>query len=137
MKMSRGQFRQLIREFLEGETAEDLTVAGPHDDAGGGNARMAKQQLFDLARKAQSLHDKLSDGDTLCEWVQSEIAVAADKLGSVTEHLTYNLHRRDSDPLSEAFGDDVGLTTEFELAPLEEEPLEEKSDPTGCSCSAL
>lgn len=108
MKVSRSQFRDIIREFLEGDVRLEEEHAAPavqdrvcvySDDS----AKMAKQQLFELARKAQSLHDQLADDDDLPQWVQSDIAVAADKMSSVSEHMGYKLHRDEAGSLDEIY----------------------------------
>ena len=93
MKMRREDMRQLIREFYDGEVSAEA-----EDEPGlvmghGGSARTARQHLFDLASRAQSLHDRLSDDDELPEWVQGEIAVMADKMDTVADHLGYQLQR--------------------------------------------
>ena len=108
MKISRSQFRDIIREFLEGDVHPEEDQYAPPETpervlGHGGSAKMAKQQLFDLARRAQSLHDQLLDDDELPEWVQSEIAVAADKMSSVSEHMGYKLHRDEAGSLDEIY----------------------------------
>jgi len=105
MKINRSQFRDIIREFLEGDVSEEAPQANEFDAAfnqdrvmgDGGDAKMVKQQLFDLARKAQSLHDQLLDGDELPEWVQSKVAVMADNMSSVSDHLVYKLHQAETE----------------------------------------
>jgi hypothetical protein len=59
----------------------------------GGPARMAKGQLFNIAKKAQSLHDTLSDDDTLPEWVQAYVNSAFDYMGTIDDYLSYKMHR--------------------------------------------
>ena len=51
--------------------------------------RMTKKQLYSIFRKAESLYDMLRDEDDLPEWVQSKIAVIADNLDAVFDHLEY------------------------------------------------
>ena len=63
----------------------------------GGSARMARQQLQQLASTAQSLHDKLDDDDELPEWTQSKIAVAEESIDAVADHLGYKLDRADEE----------------------------------------
>ena len=63
----------------------------------GGRARMARQQLQQLASNAQSLHDKLSDDDELPEWTQSKIAVAEASIDAVADHLGYKIHRSEKE----------------------------------------
>ena len=57
----------------------------------GGRARMAKQQLQQIASAAQSLHDRLNDDDEIPEWTQSKIAVAEDNIDAVSDHLGYKM----------------------------------------------
>ena len=57
---------------------------------------MAKSQLFQVAKDAQSLHDKLNEEDELPEWVQSKIAVMADNMASVSDYLQYKIHKHDN-----------------------------------------
>ena len=62
----------------------------------GGSARMTKAQLFDIAVKAQSLHDQLGDDDELPEWVQGKVAVIADNMDTVADHLGYKIFRHET-----------------------------------------
>jgi len=57
----------------------------------GGSARMAKSQLFQIAQDSATLHDMLSEEDELPEWAQSKIAVMADSISTVLDHLEYKL----------------------------------------------
>jgi hypothetical protein len=66
---------------------------GGRDMGEGGPARMAKGQLFNIAKKAQSLHDTLSDDDTLPEWVQAYVNSAFDYMGTIDDYLSYKMHR--------------------------------------------
>jgi hypothetical protein len=68
----------------------------------GGPAGMAKGQLFNIAKKAQSLHDTLSDEDTLPEWVQAYVNSAFDYMGTIDDYLSYKMHRSGmGDPVAE------------------------------------
>ena len=90
------------------------------DDAGGevyghgGSAKMAKSQLFKLAKSAQSIHDRLVDDDELPEWVQSKIAVMADNMNSVADHLDYKIHVQEDDA-SFAEPDSEMMAIEYDL----------------------
>ena len=106
MRITRKQLRRLIKEQLELEIVpEDLFVLAadavdneePEIFGHGGTAKMSRSQLFTIAQKAQSLHDKLNDDDELPEWVQSKIAVMADNMQAVADHLNYKMHRHDLD----------------------------------------
>ena len=102
MRITRRQLRNLIKEQLEIEVVpEDVFVlaadAAPEIMGHGGAAKMSKGQLFTIAQDAQSLHDRLNDEDELPEWVQSKIAVMADNMQAVADHLNYKMHRNDLD----------------------------------------
>ena len=87
--------RQLIREALEEGGCGSVSHADPEGRimGHGGGARMARGHLFQMASKAQSLHDRLQDEDELPEWVQSKLAVAEAMLDAVEDHLEYKMHR--------------------------------------------
>lgn len=91
-------------ELNEGEDAVDFSVdyevddselpADKHDHAiygGGGVARMARSQLFRIAKFAHSLYDRLDDQDELPEWVQSKVATMADSMDAVHGHLDHKM----------------------------------------------
>lgn len=74
----------------------------------GGSAKMARGQLFTIAKNAQSLHDRLKDDDEIPEWVQSKIAAMIDDVHELDDHLSYKMHQDnlvDDVPL-----DDLDLT---------------------------
>lgn len=75
---------------------------GGRDMGEGGPARMARGQLFSIAKKAQSLHDTLDDEDTLPEWVQAYVNSAFDYMGTIDDYLSYKMHRAGmGDPVAE------------------------------------
>ena len=86
MKITKRQLRKLVHEACG-------TVSLEKDDGNvyghGGTARMAKSQLFQIATDAAELHDILDEKDELPEWVQSKIAVMADSMDAVIDHLEY------------------------------------------------
>ena len=55
--------------------------------------RMTKAKLFRLGQMAQSLHDRMEDGDDLPEWVQDKITTAEDRIQSAHDYIVYKLHR--------------------------------------------
>ena len=55
---------------------------------------MAKQQLYNIAKKAQSVHDRLDDGTRLEDWMESKIAQMADNIDSVTNSFDYDEHEK-------------------------------------------
>jgi len=61
----------------------------------GGNSKMAKSQLFHIAKNSQSLHDKLNDKDQMPNWAQSKIAVAKSLMDAVYDHLEYKMQKSD------------------------------------------
>lgn len=61
----------------------------------GGNSKMAKSQLFHIAKNSQSLHDKLNDKDQMPNWAQSKIAVAKSLMDAVYDHLEYKMQKGD------------------------------------------
>ena len=68
----------------------DLGYGDPGEQAG-----MIKSNLQSIASKAQSLHDKIGDMDTLPEWVQEKIAVADNMIDTVTDYLRYEYSKVD------------------------------------------
>jgi hypothetical protein len=62
---------------------------------GGGKARMARQQLHQVAEYAVELWNMLDDEDELPEWCQSKIAVMTDSIGKVKHHLEYKVKKPD------------------------------------------
>ena len=110
IRISRKDFIQMIREemHMQKSPAVELDADGlagviadlvggmeeePQKMGSGGTAGMAKQHLSQLARTAQSLHDRLSDEDELPEWTQSKIAVAEDSIDAVADHLGYKMDK--------------------------------------------
>ena len=51
---------------------------------------MAKSQLFNIAKKSQSLHDRLEDNEELDDWMESKIAQMADNIDSVSNAFDYD-----------------------------------------------
>jgi len=71
----------------------------------GGDSQMAKGQLFNIARKAQSLHDRLTDEDTLPEWLQAKVTMAYQTISTISDYMDYKMTRYDSgEPVYEARG---------------------------------
>ena len=103
MILSEKKLRKIIREELEELDmlpSISLDYTPPRKDlprsfGSGGDAKMAKGQLFHIAKNAQSLHDKLNDEDQLPEWAQSKIAVMKSMLDAVYDHLDYKIHREE------------------------------------------
>ena len=106
MRITKNKLRRIIREELAIDSLVlpldlDLDYAMPKEDprvmGDGGSAKMAKGQLFHIAKNAQSLHDQLMDEDQLPEWAQSKIAVIKSMLDAVHDHLDYKIHRNENE----------------------------------------
>ena len=102
MITTKSNIRKLIREFIEDLDLDQISLDytppkedPPREFGKGGDAKMARSQLFHVAKNAQSLHDKLKDEDQLPEWAQSKIAVIKNMLDAVHDHLDYKIHRED------------------------------------------
>jgi len=57
----------------------------------GGEAGMAKSDLFKISNYGQEIHDMLSGDENLPEWLEAKITKAADYLGSVKHYLEYEI----------------------------------------------
>ena len=62
-----------------------------HDDEG----RMAKSQLYKIAKDDMESHYNICDDDHLECWVQSKIATVSSMIGSVKHYLEYEYKRGD------------------------------------------
>jgi len=96
-KKIRSLLSELIREEMDildvlvGVTPTDETQ---HSEEHGGS-KMAKAQLFHIAKEAQSLHDRMEEMDNLPEWAKSKIAVIKYALSAVYDHFDYKKHKED------------------------------------------
>ena len=88
-----------LEKLIPDEVVADIVepVDEPAVMGDGGTSRMARSQLFHIAKEAQSLHDRLDDSDELPEWVQGKIAVVSDNLDAVVQHLEYKMHKHNSE----------------------------------------
>ena len=68
-----------------------------HDDEG----RMAKSQLYKIAKYAMEIHDNIGDDDQLEGWVQSKIATVSSMIGSVKHYLEYEYKRGEHSVMEE------------------------------------
>ena len=87
MKLTKRQLRKIIEEAcgdMHIEKEPDGKIYGS-----GGSARMAKSQLYHIAKNAAELNDILSEKDELPEWVQSKIAVMKNSMDAILDHLAY------------------------------------------------
>ena len=87
--------RQRLRQIIHEVCGDAPRPHGRDLGYGEGEGRMAKSQLFKIARYSQSLHDMLEDKDDLPEWVLSKISVMASDIGKVKHYLEYKIHRLD------------------------------------------
>lgn len=62
-----------------------------------GSSYMAKQQLYNISKKAQSVHDRLGNDEELEDWVESKIAQMSSSIDSVTNSFDYNEHNDDKE----------------------------------------
>ena len=71
------------------------------DDYVDDEGRMAKSQLYKMAKYAVKLHGMLDDMEQLPAWVQAKFTKASDYLSSIYHYLDYEFARRDSDLMRE------------------------------------
>jgi hypothetical protein len=67
------------------------------DHGAGEQVGMIKSNLYSIASKAQSLHDKIGDTDELPEWVQEKIAVADNMIDTISDYLGYEYSRKSNE----------------------------------------
>lgn len=65
---------------------------------GHGSSYMAKSQLFNIARKAQSMYDMLEKGEPLDDWMESHIAKMDSMMDSVSDSFTHDQHEEKQCP---------------------------------------
>ena len=103
MSATRGLLRNIVRECVAAEAgaiALPPASAAPKDAVidhlfAGDGTRMTRGALFNIASRAQSLHDRLEDDDQLPEWVKSKLAAMLDDMHEIEDHLGYKLHRQE------------------------------------------
>ena len=99
----------------EGNLTNDIGKDDYVDDEG----RMAKSQLYKMAKYAVKLHRMLDDMEQLPAWLQSKITKASDYTSMVYHYLDYEFARRDGNLMEE-----VDKYKEEMLKELTEEPNE-------------
>jgi hypothetical protein len=82
MELTKQRLREIIKEEIQNEENES-------------EGRMARSDLFRIAKYAQSVHDMLSDQDDLPEWLEAKITKAADYLASVKHYIEYEVVKGD------------------------------------------
>ena len=85
--------KKLLEELIHEEVSAldavlDITPAKEK-----GSSKMAKAQLFHIAKNAQSMHDRMDDIDDLPEWAKSKIAIIKYALDAVYDHFDYKKHK--------------------------------------------
>ena len=55
--------------------------------------RMTKGKLFRMGQMAQSLHDRLEDGQDIPEWAKDKVSTAEDRLRSAYDYIDYKIRR--------------------------------------------
>lgn len=72
--------------------SEPVAVATKIDPDHGdydGEGRMAKSNLFKMAKYATQLHNMIGDGDDLEPWVEEKIAIAAEAIKTIADYMEY------------------------------------------------
>ena len=92
MKINESRIKQIIAEEMA--ALEDKHHEHHIDEEG----KMAKRQLYDMAKYAIMLHDSLEDDTQLESWVQSKITLANDYISKVKHYLQYELGMEMKDP---------------------------------------
>ena len=85
--------KKLLEELIHEEVSAldavlDITPAKEK-----GSSKIAKAQLFHIAKNAQSMHDRMDDMDELPEWAKSKIAIIKYALDAVYDHFDYKKHK--------------------------------------------
>ena len=101
MKITKLELRKLIndvlREVSENNLDEEELVqrSGESELIHDNESYMAKQNLENIARYSQSLHDSLPDDYPLPDWAENKISIAKAHISDVKHYLDYNLQRKD------------------------------------------
>ena len=59
---------------------------------------MAKSQLYNIAKKSQSMFDRLEKGEPLEDWMESKIAQMSNMMNSVSDSFNYDEHHEKDCP---------------------------------------
>ena len=90
-----------ISNLEKGMHHDDVRRVVPHDEEG----RMAKSQLYKIAKYAMEMMENLHDDDELEGWVQSKITKAASYMSAAKHYLEYEYkhppHMGDVGPMME------------------------------------
>lgn len=126
MKISKDRLKQIVQEELSvGFIGPDSMAGGsPPRDPDGYEGRMAKQNLWKIAKYAQEMHDMIGDDENLEPWVEEKIAVASFMMDSVGHYMEYEKHREHEDVEGEVGHADFPGEEEMEMS-IEPEGEEE------------
>ena len=98
MKISKDRLKQIVQEELSvGFVGPQMAGGSPPRDPDGYEGRMAKQNLWKIAKYAQEMHDMIGDDENLEPWVEEKIAVASFMMDSVGHYMEYEKHREHED----------------------------------------
>lgn len=93
----------LMSEPMHYADLSKFEMIGGRNFGDGGSAQMARGQLFQIAKKSQSISDRLTDDDTLPEWLQSKVAMAYQTISTISDYLEYKMMRQETgDPVFES-----------------------------------
>tara|TARA_Y100001937_G_scaffold126403_1_gene195601 strand:+ start:654 stop:1403 length:750 start_codon:yes stop_codon:yes gene_type:complete len=74
-----------VRELMSLSEKKESVTEGKHE-----SSYMAKSQLYNIAKKAQSIHDRLEKDEEIDDWMESKIAQMADNIDSVSNAFDYD-----------------------------------------------
>lgn len=92
IKINESRLKEIIAEEMA--ALEDKHHMHHVDKEG----KMAKRQLYDMAKYAMMLHDSLENETQLESWVQSKITLASDYISKVKHYLEYEMGMQMEDP---------------------------------------
>jgi hypothetical protein len=75
---------------------------------------MAKSQLYNIAKKAQSMFDRLGEDEPLDDWMESKIAQMDGMMDSVSDSFDYDNHREgEINVVSDIQLNEIGFTHSY------------------------
>jgi len=126
MKISKDRLKQIVQEELSvGFVGPQMAGGSPPRDPDGYEGRMAKQNLWKIAKYAQEMHDMIGDDENLEPWVEEKIAVASFMMDSVGHYMEYEKHREHEDAEGQMGHADFPSEEEVEIS-IEPEGEEEE-----------
>jgi len=85
-----------VRELMSLSEQKETITESNHK-----SSYMAKSQLYNIAKKAQSVHDRLEDNEEIDDWMESKIAQMADNIDSVSNAFDYDEFEEKTSPCGE------------------------------------